>query len=675
MMDRALFGVLGALGVCLLLVGLTFSRSTDPPADFRFVNGTEPKTLDPQLMTGQPEGRIAEAIFEGLTRTDPRTHRPAPGVAESWEVSPDGKRYTFRLRENARWTDGRPVTASDFVHAFRRLLDPKLGSEYAYILFPVRLAEAFNAFDARADALAGPITRGLVELSRDHPDGLDAASWQRFLSKLHVHDAIRQSKNARVSELLSRRAGTVTLAELREIAQSIEQAADVLREDARQARGHFGKDAGVFAEGDRTLVVELRAPTPYFLEVTSFYPTYPVPSWLTEDPARTDDWFLPEHIVSNGPYRLSRWLVNDHIRLERSESYWGRAEVHTRAIDALSIENGTTALNLYLTSAVDWLPSNYPSDLVDVLKTRPDFYENPGMVVYFYRFNTTRPPLDDVRVRKALNLAVDRQEIVDRVLGLGQLPATTFVPPGMVGYHAPDTGIRHDVARARELLAEAGYPEGHGFPEIGILYNTSESHQKVAEVVADQLRRALGIRVTAYNQEWQSFLDTVRNLDYGMARAGWVGDYADPNTFLDLWVTNGGNNQTGWSSPSYDRLIRAAADVTDVVTSPDSLLAELKWPGDVTKAIGRAQQATSADARLAAFADVRMLLFREAEAILVRDEFPILPLYFYVVSGLVRPQVRGFYSTLVFEDGTTAPNLQDTHPLRDIWVQGSARTR
>lgn len=671
MMDRALFGVLGALGVSLLLVGLTFSHSTDPPADFRFVNGTEPKTLDPQLMTGQPEGRIAEAIFEGLTRTDARTHRPAPGVAESWEVSPDGKRYTFHLRENARWTDGRPVSAADFVHAFRRLLDPKLGSEYAYILFPVRFAEALNAFDAHADALVGPIAEGLAELSREHGQGLDAASWQRFLSRLRVHDALRHSKDAQVSELLSRRTGTVSAAELDELRVSMQRTSTALRKDAQEARDHFGRDGGAFASGDRTLVVELRAPTPYFLEITSFYPTYPVPSWLTDDPVRRDDWFLPEHMVSNGPYRLSRWLVNDHIRLERSDSYWGRAQVHTKSIDALSIENGTTALNLYLTSAVDWLPGSYPSDLVDALKTRPDFYENPGMVVYFYRFNTTRPPFDDVRVREALNLAVDRSEIVDRVLGLGQLPATTFVPPGMAGYHAPESGIRHDVAHAKELLAEAGYPDGHGFPEIGILYNTSESHRKVAEVVADELRRALGIRVNTYNQEWQSFLDTVRSLDYGMARAGWVGDYADPNTFLDLWVTNGGNNQTGWSSPLYDRLIRAASDVSDVIASPDPLLRDLKWPGNVRAAIDRARSATSDGARLAAYAEIRMLLFREAEAILVRDEFPILPLYFYVVSGLVRPSVRGFYSTLVFEDGTTAPNLQDTHPLRDVWVEGA----
>src|SRR5262249_37542765 len=159
----------------------------------------------------------------------------------------------------------------------------------------------------------------------------------------------------------------------------------------------------------------------------------PVPRWLTEDPKRKDDWFLPEHIVSNGPFILKRWLVNDHIRLERNDSYWGRSEVPASSIDVLSLENESTALNLYLTGEIDWLPSHYPTDLVDALKGRPDFYKNPGLIVYYYRFNATRHPFDDRRVREALSLAIDRNVIVEQVLGLGQVPALTFVPPGMNG--------------------------------------------------------------------------------------------------------------------------------------------------------------------------------------------------------------------------------------------------
>jgi len=377
-------------------------------------------------------------------------------------------------------------------------------------------------------------------------------------------------------------------------------------------------------------------------------------------------------VISNGPFRLARWLVNDRIRLVRSESYWGKGEVRLSTVDVLPTENATTSLNLYLTGEIDWLPDNYPKDLTDEIKGRADFYSNPALIVYYYRFNTTRPPFHDARVRQAVNLAVDREVIVRDVLGLGQIPATTFVPPGIAGYTPPESGITHDVGKARQLLSQAGFPDGRGFPEVGILYNTSEAHKKVAEVIADQLRRGLGIRVTAYNQEWQSYQDTVRSFRYDMARAGWVGDYTDPNTFLDLWVTNGGNNQTGFASPVYDRLVRAAGNVAAFAEAPEGLLGEVRG-ADAIRAELASMRSDTTQARLAAQARLRMLLFREAESILVQDEFPVMPLYFYVVSGLLHPRVRGFYSTLEHADGSRTPNLKDVHPLRGMWVEGARR--
>lgn len=670
-MNRTLLGIVVAIAAALLLVGLTFSRSIDGAADFRFVNGTELQTLDPQRMTGHPEHRIADAVFEGLTRRDARTMMPAPGAAERWEVTPDGKRYTFHLRAGGRWTDGHPVTASDFVYAWRRLLDPKLASEYAYILFPVRHAEALGTYDGHAEALAGSLVGALRALQHDHPGGLEAHELQKVLAAEHAHDALRQEADPTLTELLARRDGRVTPDELAWLLSFLPPAAERLRAGARDARAHFGVDAGVFApdeRDERTLVVELRAPKPYFLEITSFAATFPVPRWVVEAPGRGDDWFLPEHIVSNGPFRLKRWIVNDHLRLERSEAYWGKREVRTRAVDVLAMESETTALNVYLTSEVSWVPEGYPKDLVKELRERPDFHATPGLSVYFYRFNTRRRPFDDKRVRQAVTLAVDRKVLVEDVLGLGQIPAATFVPPGLPGYVPPESTVRLDVPRARALLAEAGYPDGKGFPEVGILYNTSQAHRKVAEVIADQLQKNLGIRVTAYNQEWQSYLGTVRDGDYAIARAGWIGDYADPNTFLDLWVTNGGNNQTGWSSPAYDALVRAAGDVEAFMTDPEALLGRATHRAELEGGIAAVRAAGPAEERLRAQARLRMLLLREAEDILVNDELPILPLYFYVNGNLVAPDVRGLYTTLTFDDGTTAPNLQDVHPLRDIWV-------
>jgi oligopeptide transport system substrate-binding protein len=671
-MDRTLLGIFTALGAALLLVGLTFSRSVDSPADLRFNNQTEPKTLDPQRMTGQPEMRLASALFEGLARRDAKTMRPAPGVARSWEISPDGKRYTFHLRDDAKWTDGHPVTASDFVYAWKRLLDPKIASEYAYIIFPVRYAEALSTFDGHAEALESSIDRALATLETAHESGVDAKEWQKFLSKNRVNDPLRGQDNPILGELVTRRQGSVSRAELKWLRGVLRTIAVRLREDARDARAHFGVDGGIIATDPHTLVVELRAPTPYFMEVVSYYPTMPLPRWAVEDPKHRDDWFLPEHIVSNGPFTLKRWLVNDHIRLERSETYWGKNDVKSRAIDVLASDNVTTVLNMYLTHAIDWDPEMYPRELGKELRKRSDFVLTPGMIVYFYRINTTRPPFDDRRVRKAMNLAVNRQPIVDELLGLGQIAASTFVPPGMYGYDSPASEIHFDPAAARALLAEAGYPGGKGFPEIGILYNTNQGHKTIAEYVADQLRKNLGVNANAYNQEWQSYLDTVRSLDYDVARAGWIGDYADPNTFLDMFVTNGGNNQTGFSSSLYDRLIQGAADVSPIVERPDSLLADLKSPDEVRALVESVRHAGSAAEGLAAQAKLRMRLLHEAESILVTDEFPIMPLYFYVTANFVSPKLRGFYTTLKFDDGTSGPNLQDDHPLRDLWLEPPA---
>jgi oligopeptide transport system substrate-binding protein len=575
--------VAGALAV----VGVTFDASSQLPADFRFVNGTEPRTLDPGLMTGEPESRIANELFEGLTRREARSLQPAPGVAERWEVSEDSRVYTFHLRADARWSDGSPVTAHDFAYAWRRLVDPATGSEYAYLLHGLRGARAFHAGDP-------------------------------------------------------------------------------------EARRRFGVDVGVIARGDLTLVVELEAPIAWFLELTSHFSAYPVPRRVVE--AHPRDWFLPGRIVSNGPFVLAGWRVGDRIRLARNPHYWGRDAVALATVDALPVESPTTALNLFLRGDVDWVPRLYPDELVDVLRERDDFYHGPGLSVYYFRLNTRRPPLDDPRVRQAIGLAIDRREITDLVLRLGQIPATAIVPPGMPGYRSPGSGMGFDVARARALLAEAGHAGGRGIRPIGILYNTHETHKKIAEVIADQLRRNLGIDVSAYNQEWQSYLASMRAGDYDIGRAGWIGDYLDPNTFLDIWITDGGNNQTGWGDPAYDALIAAAADPAAASRDPDRLLALAVERADAAAAFAAAAEADAQGgaARGEALAKLRLELLRQAEAILIQRGFPVVPIYFYVVSGLVSPDVTGFYPELTLPDGSPAANLQGLHPLREVRVRRGA---
>jgi oligopeptide transport system substrate-binding protein len=661
---KTLLGILGVFAGLLVIVGFTFSKTLDRPADFRFAN-LEPKTLDPAMMTGEPEGRLGMALFEGVTRYNAKTMEPAPGVAESWDISPDGKTYTFHLRANARWTDGRPVTASDFVYSWKRLLDPRTASEYAYIAFPIRYAEEFSSYDGLADSVEKQVLPALARLRTENPSGIPAKAWQKFLSKEHAHDPLRGDST--VEKLFSVRSGTLSSSDLDTFRGALERARIKLRREALEARQRLGIDAGIVAVNDRTLVVELRAPTPYFLSVFMFHPFLPQPRWAVEK--RPNDWFLPEHIVSNGPFRLARWTVGDRIRLERSESYWGKNEVRLQAVDAVTLEGETSLMNLYLTGGIDWVSKLFPRDLGPLLRQRKDFYVTPALVVAFYRINTTRKPLDDRRVRHALSLAIDRETIVKDVTGLGEMPAHTVVPPVLTEYSPPPSAIRFDPETARKLLSEAGFPGGRGFPKIGILYNTNESHRKIADVISDQLRKHLGIEVQAYNQEWQSYLESYRNLDYDLSRAGWIGDYSDPNTFLDMWVTNGGNNATGWSFALYDELIRLAGDVTPLVERPEPILARLREPEAIRALLPEAQSAPTPDARRVAREKIRLLVFREAEAIIVQDEFPILPIYFYVNAGLVRENVRGFYSRLEFADGRSGWNVQEIHPLRDIWIE------
>jgi oligopeptide transport system substrate-binding protein len=664
-MRRTLISALLVLSAALLVVGLTLSRSTRGPADFRFVNGTEPKTLDPTLMTGEPEGRIAKELFEGLARLKASSLEPVPGAAESWEITPDGKTYTFHIRKAARWSDGRPVTAPDFVYSWRRMQEPAVGSEYAYIMHMVRYAEAFNTHQDQGKALTGPVLEALDELVAKHPVAIPQRAVRELASKQNLHAVLKGTPDPLLRAFLTRAAADLAAADARALRRAL--AAEGARRAAlyAEAARHFGVDGGVFAKDDHTLVVELVAPTPYFLELTAFHSFYPVPRWVVERSSR--DWFLPKTIVGNGPFRLVSWQVGARLRLERSPTYWGKDQVRLGSIEALSTENLTTALNLYLTGEVEWLPhQTWPQDLGPDLKQRPDFYLGAAFAVYYYRINCTRKPFSDVRVRKALTLAIDREQITRDVLAMGQKPARLFVPPDLAGYDPPESKLGYDVPRARKLLAEAGFPEGKGFPKFGLLYNTMESHKKIAEVVADQLRRNLNIDVAAYNQEWQSYQESTRSMDYDLARAAWVGDYQDPNTFLDLWLTNGGNNQTGWGSPVYDQLLEAAANAEKFLESPEFLLSHVERKSDLEGLVATARGTTEAEPHLAAMSKLRARLLAEAENILVNEELPILPIYHYVNGGMLKPEVQGFYHEVVGSDGKTRANLKDLHPLQEV---------
>jgi oligopeptide transport system substrate-binding protein len=516
-------------------------RTQGPPADLVWTQGPEVARLDPAKMTALSDGRVASALFEGLTVLDPRTLEPGPGVAVSWDVSADGLTYAFRLRPDARWSDGRPVTADDFVASWLRVLDPAVAAEYAYMLYPIRGARAYYEAALKDPGRADP---SLV---------------------------------------------------------------------------------GVTAQGPHRLVVRLEQPTAYFLSLAAFSTYLPVRVDLVE--RHGDRWTFPPSIVSNGAYQLAEWRFRSRMVWTKNPHYWDAANVALERIETRVFDSPNTALLAYETGAVD-LATVVPALAVEPLRAaqdagrRRDVLHMVNLGTYFYRFNCTRAPLSDVRVRLALALAVDRREVIERAARGGQEPARIFVPPGLAGYASPP-GLEENAEAARRLLAEAGHAGGRGLAEIALLVNKGADHVPIAEVLQQQWRERLGVDVRIEQVEWKVFLDRIHNLDYQVARGGWYGDYVDPNTFLDMFVTGGGNNQTGWSSAAYDAAIARAAVETDPAR--------------------------------------RMALFRDAEALLLA-ETPILPLYVYTTTLLVRPGLEGVTGNLMNRIDFGA--LRRTGPIR-----------
>jgi oligopeptide transport system substrate-binding protein len=515
--------LLAALALCL-----TASCNQRPAGvDLIILNGAEPQSLDPAVISGQIEGRLCTALFEGLTRRN-AAGELVPGVAERWEVSADGLTYTFHLRPNARWSNGDPVTAHDFAYSWRRVLEPETAAVYAEILFFIRNAEAYQ-------------TGKIQDFSQ----------------------------------------------------------------------------VGIRALDDLTLRVDLAAPAAYFPDVVAFTTYLPVHRPTVE--RYGDRWTRPGRMVSNGAYQLRAWKINDRVELEANPHYWNAPAVRSRRIDALAVTKATTALNLYLTGQADVLLDKglIPPLLAGELRDRPDLHRFTFLATYFYRFNTTRKPFDDPRVRRALTAAIDRESIVRRITRGGETPATAFTPPGIPGY-TPPPGTGYDPELARRLLAEAGFPGGRGFPRASILYNKTELNEQIAVEIQGMWRRELGIEVELQNQEWATYLKSLDNLEYDIARSSWVGDYNDPNTFLDCFVSGRGNNRTGWSHPHYDALL--------------------------------------AQANRTANPSARMKLLQEAETILIAQENPIAPIYHNVGMMLFDPKrITGLQG-----------NVLDEHPFQEI---------
>jgi len=497
-------------------------------------NGSEPKSIDPHLVTGVTENTIIQSMIEGLISYHPSDDtEPYPGIAESWESNDDFTVWTFKLRDNAKWTNGDPVVASDFVYSWQRILSPALGAEYAEMLYVVENAVAFHQ------------------------------------------------------------------GEISDFSQ-----------------------VGVKALDDQTLEVTLKGSTPHFLSMLKHYSFYPVnPRAVEEHGGMTDrqsGWSTVENFVGNGPFKIKEWNTNNFLEVERNPDYWDAANVGLNGIRFFPIENLNTEHTAFQGGRLH-VTYEVPADRIPRLREEGDssLTIDPYLGSYFYRLNVTREPFNDPRVREALSLSIDRNLIVERVSQGGQTPATGFVPDGISGY-ATSEAVSYDPERAKQLLAEAGYPDGEGFPPAEILINTSENHRKIAEAIQAMWREKLGIEIGIFNQEWKVYLDSQSSLEYDVSRSGWIADYVHPMTFLEIFTAGNGNNDTGWENAEYDSLIR------------------------------RAQTARTEEQRTA--------LMQQAEAILL-EELPIVPIYWYTRPRMIDPRVQGW-----------EPKLLDNRPFKNISI-------
>ena len=384
---------------------------------------------------------------------------------------------------------------------------------------------------------------------------------------------------------------------------------------------------GVKAPDDRTIVVTLENPVPYFKDLVAFMAFCPIHVPSFNQLGAT--YFKPGKLVGNGPYQLKEWRLNDRIRLERSPTYWDAGNVKMASVDVLPIDNPSTAVNLFLTGGSDLMMDKglIPNALADELRKKPYFHHKPFLATWFIRFNAKRKPYDDPRVRKALTLVLDRDRIVNAVTRLGEVPAFAITPPGTGDNYQPPAGLRPDIAEAKRLLAEAGFPDGRGFPVLSFLYPSKfPSDRGIAVELQSMWQRHLGITVALTSEEYKTYLDSQKKVDYDVCRSSWVGDYNDPNTFLDMFLTTSGNNRTGWSSAAYDALISQAAAEADPAK--------------------------------------RYSILKQAETQLIETECVIAPVYHYVGVQFYQPEFLG---------GVEA-NLIDEHPLRCMfWKQPPPR--
>lgn len=482
-------------------------------------NGAEPATLDPNLGEGVPASNINRDLFECLMDVDAEGN-VIPGQAESFGISDDKLVYTFKLRQDAKWSNGDPVTAGDFVYAFRRIADPKVAAKYSWYLKILGIKNTAEILDGKK-----PV------------DSL-----------------------------------------------------------------------GVKAVDPKTLEITLGKPIPYFIIGLSHIVMAPVPQKIVEKYGAA--WTKPENMVGNGAYKLKEWVVNEKIVLVKNDQYYGKDKVKIEKVTFLPIPEQSTELKRYKAGEIDFLSELPKNQYKNLVKTLPDEVKVMGRLgTYYYYLNMMKKPFDDVRVRKALSYAVDRDILAKVILGTGEKPAYTFVPEIVSGYTPPvpeyqtwDQKKRNEVAK--KLLSEAGFTPANPL-KFELLYNTSEQHKRNALAISSMWKKAFdgAVIVTLKNQEWKTYLSEKHAGNFEVARAGWIGDYNEASTMLDLLTKGHSSNSSHYDNPKYDALMNKAR-----VTVDDK---------------------------------ERNTLYQQADSIIAED-MPIIPLFQYSNARMVKTYVGGY---------------------------------
>lgn len=586
--------------VCLVtLAGVTLlatHHQTEERADFRYVNASGIHTLDPARMSWTQDLRVALNLWEGLTTWDPQTMAPIEGAAHfPPEFSDDRLTYTFRLREDSRWSNGDRVTAGDFIRGWRRGLEPGTATDYAF-LFTSNIAGAKDYVDWRNAAIAG------------------------FTA---MEQATGEGRRAHL---------------------------EALRAHAREMDERFSR-IGLVAGDDQTLVVRLHRPCPYFLDLTAFatfLPCHESVEVLRERFADTrltaqglvaydPQWTKPDYrrngypgLITNGAYRLEDWAFKRRARMTVNPYFRDAERIRCRTIDMLEYSDTNSALLAYEAGEVDFLTDlNVPYDheIARLARSgeRPDFHACTLLATYFLNFNCVsqtvagrKNPFVDARVRKAFTLALDREQLIQKVRHRGDRTARSFVPPSSLPGYEPPRGLPRDVEGARRLLTEAGYPGGAGMDPVEVLCVAND--ERMVQALARMWHDTLGVEVELRSQESKTFAEEKANHRFMIARGNWYADYNDPTTFLDCLLTGNGNNDSGYSSAKYDGLMRTANEA-----------------------------ANAAD---------RLALLGEAEAVAIEEDCPVLPLLHYSETIAIKPYVRGLF-----------PNARLWFPFRYVTIE------